>query len=469
MMGQSTSVLDRIGQVYFREKFNEVGPYYTSYPTLGRWSQAISSSDYEHYLKDLFTKEGKDAPLALYFHIPFCAKLCWYCICNIKITSNRERIQIFLNYLLREIELLKTFFERNSITPNIKEIQLGGGTPSYLDNDQFTQLVKKIQELVDLKSMDEFSMEIDPRTVNKDSLRLYSDLGVTRISFGVQDFDPTVQKAINRVQPPEMIDDLLTPEIRKRFTGVSFDLLYGLPFQTLDTFRDTVEITNRMSPERVSLFKYAHTPDLRKHMSLIKDTDLPQAGDMPIMFTEAVEAFLDKKYEWIGIDHFAKSTDSLAEAVRNKTIGRDFNGWNAGRGKHLIGLGPTSTGAFGECYTQNVYDFDHYYKAIDQNQFPVLRSYKMSKDDAIRRDVIFRILGVKTVDFEAVEQKFNIEFKRYFAEEYKVLNNGFVQEGILEFSGNGFRITDFGRFFCRHVAKVFDNFLKNESYKMTGP
>ncbi len=450
-------------------KFNESGPYYTSYPSISGWVEAFDHHDYEKALKDFFAGEGKDTPIHLYVHIPFCAKLCWYCICNISISNDRARIQEFVNYLLREIDMLRNFFEKNSIKPNIREIHLGGGTPSHLYTDQFAQLTERLSTLVDLNSLDEFAMEIDPRTTNKENLKFYADHGVKRISFGVQDFDANVQLAINRVQPVEMIEALLPPNIRSIFDGLNFDLLFGLPLQTRKTFRNTLETVKRLSPDRVTLLKYAHVPDVRKHMKAIHDADLPPPDDLPLMFTEAVQTFLEHGYEWVGFDHFAKPTDDLGMAVKNRTVGRNFNGFTTGTTSHLIGIGPTSTGAFGNYYSQNFFEFHDYFKAIDEGRFPTFRGYRMKKDDVIRRDIMFRLLCDQRVNFEDIDVKYAINYKEYFEYELAELRHQFIQNGVLDFSGTTMGITTLGRCFIRHVCRVFDTFNRAANYKIPRP
>lgn len=445
------------------QKYNEIGPYYTSYPTLGMWSTTLRNKEYASALAQI----GNDTA-ALYLHFPYCKKLCWYCICNALISSNHDTLQNFLNYLYKEINMLHTFFQQRGITPNIREIHLGGGTPSHMDNTQFAELMEKLRTLVDISQLDELAMEIDPRTTNHENLKYYASQGVTRISFGVQDFDPQVQKAINRIQPPEMVHDLLTPEIRKLFTGFNFDLLYGLPLQTRETFRNTVRIVKELSPERITLLRYAHAPDIRKHMRLIKESDLPNYEDMSWMFIEAVESFLEAGYVWIGIDNFAKPTDRLAQAVRNKTLGRDFNGWNAGGTKHLVGIGPTCTSSIGEYYFQAVYSNQEYFKATEAQEFPILKGYKLTPDDVFRREIIFSILCHSSVDFASLEQKYGLPLKEYLREELTALQ-GFVDDGLLEMSGDEVRVTSSGRLFIRHIARVFDQFFRKKTYRITGP
>lgn len=461
--------VDDIKQTDLLNRFNEPGPYYTSYPALGQWSTGSTYNEYENSLKDFFTGEEKHSPLHIYLHIPFCAKLCWYCICNIVISNDRAKIQFFLDYMLREIDLLRGFFERNGLKPNIKEIQFGGGTPSHLDNEQFTQLVDRLNTLVDFKTLDEVTMEIDPRTTTQENLRHFASKGVSRISFGIQDFDPKVQEAINRVQPPEVIDALLTPEIRTLFTGVNFDLLYGLPFQTRETFRNTIELVNKFYPERITLLKYAHVPELRKHMKLIKENDLPPGDELPLMFVDTVQALLEQGYDWIGLDHFAKSTDDLAKAAEKKTVWRTFNGFTPGRAHNIIGLGPTTTGAFGRYYNQSVYDFSDYYKAIDAGHFPTFRGYNMNDDDLIRREVIFRLLCDQQVDFTHIGEMYGVNGPEYFRKELERLRSGFSNDGLVKVKNDAVEVTTYGRFLIRNLCKVFDNFVGKDprQYKIS--
>lgn len=376
-------------------RFNEEGPYYTSYPAMGAWGP-MGHDEYEESLRTWLQGDGRDKPLHLYLHIPFCAKLCWYCVCNIVVTNNRDKIQAFLDVMLKEIDLYRVLYERIGVKPKIREMHFGGGTPSHLYNDQFSQLCDRLETLTgSLHALDEVSMEIDPRTTTKEGLTHYANHGVTRISFGVQDFDRQVQEAINRVQPAEMIDALLTKEIRALFTGVNFDLLYGLPKQTLETFRQTVATTLRMRPERVTLLKYAHAPAVRKHMKLIKDADLPPKDNLPIMFIEAAQAFMDAGYVWVGLDHFALPTDDLAVAHEAGKVHRTFNGYGPGRTHDMLGIGPTSAAAFGRTYAQNTYDFDTYFRAIEAGRFPIYRGYALSAQDAIIRSHIFDRMCVR--------------------------------------------------------------------------
>lgn len=408
-------------------EFNADGHWYSSYPSLNHWTEDFKHIDYVVALRQF------NGPRHLYLHIPFCAKLCYYCICNISITNDREKIQFFLDHLLKEIDLLISFH------PEIRDLHFGGGTPSHLDQAQFSQLCDRLNRICDLKSLDEVAMEIDPRTVNQDDLRHYASHGVSRISFGIQDFDLKVQQAINRVQPQEMIEALLTPEIRALFKGINFDLLYGLPFQTHQTIADTIGKVKQFAPERITLLKYCHAPELRKHMKLIKEENLPSPDELPLMFVETAQSLMDAGYEWIGLDHFALPSDSLCQKV-----GRTFNGFSAGM-TEMIGIGPTSTGAFGTIYCQNTYDLGEYYAAINRSEFPIFRGYRMTADDLIRRKVIFSLLCYQRVDLAGYED--------YFIRELEILSG--VPE-LVRMEGGQVTVTEYGRVLLRKICKVFD-------------
>lgn len=449
------------------KKYDVSCPYYTSYPTLSEWSNDFLYHDYMHGLNDLGATI--DIPLLLYVHFPFCAKQCYYCICNSTITRNREKIQKFLDHLFREIDLLRGFFEKNSCIPKFKRIHLGGGSPTLLEIDEFELLIEKLKSLVDISSVDEFAIEVDVHTTNSEKLKCYYEKGVNRISLGIQDFDSNVQKAVNRVISPESVDELLSPEIRQCFKSINFDLLYGLPLQNRISFRNTIEVVKNLSPDRITLLKYAHVPDRRKHQRLIKESDIPDVYEKTMIFAETINNLLSYGYEYVGIDNFAKSADDLAKAMQNKTLWRNFNGFTPGRMHHILGIGPTSTHSFTNYYAQNVYSLQDYYKCIDNHEFPILRGFKLDNDDLIRRDVINEILCNCSLDFCGIELKYKLDFKNYFKQEVESLND-FKQDGLIESSHKMIKVTPLGRIFVRHICKTFDNFLKGgKNYKITGP
>lgn len=411
-------------------RFNAEGHYYTSYPSLNHWREEFTEAEYRGRLKE-FCEAGR--ALHLYIHIPFCAKLCHYCLCNLIVTNDEEKMRVFVDHLIKEIDLLREF------PVNIREIHFGGGTPSHLPRVEFERLARALETLCDLASLEEVAMEIDPRTVKPGDLEFYAALGVDRISFGVQDFDRNVQKAINREQPAAMVESVLRD--RNFFKGVNFDLLYGLPRQTHATIAETVRLTKRLSPERITLLKYCHVPELRRHMKLINAAELPAPEQLPLIFVDVTENLTESGYKWVGLDHFAKPGDSLA----GESLHRTFNGFTPGRTRDMIGIGPSATGAFGDTYAQSIYDLPGYYGAIGAGRFPVLRGYRMSEDDVLRREVIFSLLCRQQADLG--------KYNGYFERERKLLHG--VPELVLSRDGM-IRLTKWGRVLLRSICKVFD-------------
>lgn len=434
-------------------------PFYTTYPTGGEWTSQFNSERYTQALRDSCAGRKK-VSLALYIHIPFCQKLCFFCFCYTKITSDRVRINRFTHYLCKEIDQLREFFEKNGVTPDVRQIQLGGGTPTYLTKPEFDMMIDRLATFVDIKNLDEFAMEIDPRTIVKDDLHYYYDKGINRISMGIQDFDPAVQKAINRIQPFEMCEKLLEQDVRR--CSVNFDLIYGLPHQTRETFRNTVELAKKLGPDRFSIYNYDHTPDLHKHQRLMKKEDLAILHEKMLMFKDSVENLLESGYEWVGIDHFAKKDDRLAEAVRTRMLGRTLNGYSTFRDFDLeLGLGPSSIGTFDRYYSQNIKDLDEYYKHVDAGKFSVFRGWELNEDDLLRREVIMTIILTSALSYQEIEEKHGIKFKEYFAKELQLLPS-LADDGIIDLDDHGLSVTFTGRVFVYHVAKVFDKYLRGE-------
>ncbi len=458
-MALERSLIDKYG-------VDTVSPYYTSYPTLGEWSEAFTEHEFVRGLEKFIAGE-EDNSFAFYVHYPYCAKLCYFCACNSYVTPRKERKTEAVDALLSEIDHLDRFFQSHAFTPSVREIHLGGGSPSYLDLDDFDRLIRRIRATADLSQVSDFALEIDPRIVEPSAMHHYADLGIDRISFGIQDFDPRVQAAINRVQPPELVESLLAPGIRTRFRSVNFDILYGLPLQTRESFRETIEIVKRFAPDRVTLLRYAHLPHVKKRMRLINEEEMAGNEEKTLMFLDAVERLLDGGYEYIGIDNFAKPHDALAQAFKHKRVWRNFIGFTPGRVRNMIGVGPSATSVFGDCYAQNVYDLFAYYQAGVGTRFPIERGHLMSQDDLIRREAIFRILCDLRLDWNWLGERFQIDPERYFEEEKRALPV-FVEDGLLAASDEAIQVTPKGRFFIRHIAKVFDVYLRNKAYYIHG-
>lgn len=447
------------------EKYSARGSFYTDYPIIGLWQEAFTDNDYEKALVN-FTRAPKELPVLLYLHFPYCPEICYYCQCYSIFSQDYTKTQDFLNLLFKEIDLLRNFFKKHSFVPKIKEIHLGGGSPSCIREKEFELLVKRLQSLVNFSELDEFTIEIDPRNFEKEKLQYYAQKGINRISFGIQDFDPQVQKAVNRIQPPELIESLLTPEIRKLFKSINFDIIYGLPLQTRESFKKTIDTVIKLSPDRIALCVLGYRPDIFKHQKMLNESQIPDVYEKTIVNIEAMQRLMSSGYLRIGIDHFAKPGDALGKAMLSKKMHRNSLGYTPGRCYDMIGLGPSSNSRITErYYAQNTYSLSEYGEKLKQNKFPVFRGYKLSDDDIIRRDLMHQILSYFSLDFRYLEKKYGINFKEYFKEEIGALDD-LAKDGLIELSSGGITVTELGKLFLRNICIPFDVFLKrNQQYK----
>ena len=452
------------------KKYNHDAFMYVEYPHKSFWSEKFNERDFKAGLRSLFLKD-KNAPLMLYVHIPYCKRQCFYCTCHTMITNDYERIKNYLNLLFLEIDLFRKFFEENSIIPNFTEVHLGGGSPTILQEKEFGQLIEKLQSIVDIKKLSEFSIEIDPREVNIEKIKFYHSRGIDRLSFGIQDFDLDVQKAINRVQPPELIEKLLTPEVRKLFKkGINFDIICGLPLQSRESIRRTFEKIVKISPDRIC-FNYLHfSPKFAKHQMIMFDgrdgrpSEVPNLYTRKMLFTEVLNILVSSGYVRTGYDHFAKPDDEVAKAMRNKTMRWNALGVTAGRYSDVIGIGPHSYSTIGNYYSQNVYELPVYEAAVTKGRFPIYRGYKLNKDDMIRREVIQALRNFFFIDFKDIEKKYDIDFRKYFKKEIISLAE-FVKDGIAELSDEKITITELGQQFTNVVCMNFDAYLEKTPSK----
>ena len=452
----------------FKDLFNKPGPYYNCYPILGKWKN-YSEMD-ANYTKALinYLKTNQENPISIYLHIPYCAKLCYYCCCRLHVSNNREIINSFVKALIKEINLFNDLLEENNIRINVKDIHFGGGTPSHLTVFEIEEIIQNLKKFISFDNLNEFSMEIDPRIIDPKNFQIYSKLGVDRISFGVQDFDPVVQKKINREQPFELIEKLMRENLTKYFKGVNFDLLYGLPSQTKETFSNTIELTKKLSPERITLIRYAHIPNKVKHMKMIKEEDLPDQNDLPIIFMDSTKKLIEAGYEWVGIDHFAKKNDELSIAKKNGKVYRNFGGETPGYTKDMISLGPTSTSGFGNYYFQNTYNLKEYKEIVNSGKFPISRGYVLNKDDIIRRECNFSLQCNQVLDINYISEKYKIDFKNYFKKEIQQLAKK-QDLGMLNLNNDYIKVTTYGRYFVRHICQIFDTFFDyNKEYEIHG-
>jgi oxygen-independent coproporphyrinogen III oxidase len=438
-------------------KWDIPGPRYTSYPTADRFVEAFGPSDYLQALAQ--RREGPSAmalPLSLYVHIPFCEQLCYYCACNKIITKHHERAAPYLRYLAKEVQLHVDVLGTGQ---PVSQLHLGGGSPTFLTDDELRQLMAMLRRNFAVVPGAECSIEIDPRTVSADRLQLLSDLGFNRISFGVQDFDPDVQKAVHRVQPYEQVAALMEDARRIGFDSVNVDLIYGLPKQTAESFARTLKQVTTLRPDRIALYAYAHLPERFKPQRRIIAAELPKAGDKISMLSQALAAFLSSGYVYIGMDHFALPNDALAVAKRQGRLHRNFQGYSTQADCDLIGLGVSAIGKVGATYSQNAKTMDEYCDALDNGQLPVVRGLALSRDDLARRAVIMALMCQGQVVFESIELAWLLDFKTYFASELEQMRE-LQKQGMCVVDDAGIQVTAQGWFFVRAVAMQFDKYLQ---------
>lgn len=454
------SLLDNIDRKII-DKYDRLTSFYTDFPPLGLWMDSRKEGDYIKALSEA-VKEKERSPRILYLHFPYCPRLCTYCQCYHLITQDHKKVKEFLKHLYLEIELLDQFFKKHSYKPFFKEIHLGGGSPSFLDTEEFDELMENLKKIVDFNEVVEFTIEIDPRQIDRDRMFYYHKKGINRVSFGVQDFDPDVQKAVNRIQPPEMLKNLLTPDIRKLFKTVNFDIIFGLPRQTRESFKKTIDTVIELSPDRIALCVLGYRPDIFNHQNSLVKSEIPDAYERMMINIQALQDLMDNGYLRIGIDHLAKLTDDLGIALKSKRLHRNALGYTPGRCIDIIGLGPSSMTRLGDYYFQNMYSLEKYYRELENNRLPILRGYKVNKDQIIRRDIMHELLKYFIVSFKEIEERYNIDFKTYFDFELKELSK-FVEDGFIKVDNEGIRATTLGTLFLRFVCKVFDNL--HEDYK----
>lgn len=438
-------------------RFDVPGPRYTSYPTADRFVEAFTADDYERALKQRRNGGAVMAlPLSVYIHIPFCESLCYYCACSKIITKHHERAQPYLRYLNREIDLHAAQLGPGQV---VSQLHLGGGSPTFLNDAELRELMAMLRRSFSLAAGGEYSIEIDPRTVDASRLATLAELGFNRLSFGVQDFDPAVQKAVHRVQPAEQVFALVRAARRLDFDSINVDLIYGLPRQTPESFDRTLTQVVRLRPDRIALYAYAHLPERFKPQRRIVTADLPGGAIKIAMLSRSISAFLEAGYVYVGMDHFALPNDALAVAKRQGRLHRNFQGYSTQPDCDLIALGVSAIGRVGATYSQNAKTLGEYYDHLDQGRLPVVRGLALNRDDLVRRAVIMALMCQGEVQFEPVELAFLINFRRYFAPEMEALQT-LAQHGLVVFSDSGIEVTEHGWFFVRAIAIVFDRYLQ---------
>ena len=440
-------------------RFDVSGPRYTSYPTADRFVEAFTADDYKQALMQRRTGgAGMRLPLSLYIHIPFCESLCYYCACNKIITKHHDRAGPYLRYLSREVDL---HVEQLGMGQVVSQIHLGGGTPTFLSDDELRELMAMLRRNFTLAPDGEYAIEVDPRTIDASRLDTLAELGFNRLSFGVQDFDSEVQKAVHRVQPAEQVFELVDAARARKFDSVNIDLIYGLPRQSPESFDRTLEQVVELRPDRIALYAYAHLPERFKPQRRIATVELPGAPAKVAMLARSMAAFMAAGYVYVGMDHFALPTDTLAVAKRQGRLHRNFQGYSTQPDCDLIALGVSSIGRIGATYSQNAKTLEEYYDYLDQGQFPVVRGLALSRDDLIRRAVIMALMCQGHVSFESIELAYLVDFKTYFASEMTALET-LADQGLVAMDNTGIQVTSMGWFFVRAVAMVFDRYLQTD-------
>ncbi|MEP6946454.1 MAG: oxygen-independent coproporphyrinogen III oxidase [Acidobacteriota bacterium] len=437
------------------KKFNQQGPRYTSYPTAPLFSNSFTADDFTQEIRDT-NREDSNHPLSLYFHFPFCKKLCYFCGCNMKVTSDRTLITEYNGYLKKEIDMLRPLISNKR---KVAQMHWGGGTPSYLTPDEIRDIGSYIKERFEFEPDIEASVEIDPRGLTREHVAAFREIGFNRTSFGVQDFNPQVQVAINRVQSEEITRQTVAWARELGFQSVNLDLIYGLPFQTVASFADSVDKIIDISPDRIAVFNYAHVPWLKKHQNIIPTESIPSPDERLAILKMSIEKLIAAGYEYIGMDHFAKPTDELAIAQKEGTLYRNFQGYSTRSGCDVYAFGVSAISQYENIYSQNLKDIRQYYAAIDNGAAATGVGYRMTKDDHIRKETIMQLMCNLEIDKRRVEREFGIDFEQHFSDDIKKLDV-FIAEGLVEINHDTIKVTGSGLLIIRNIAMAFDAYLE---------
>lgn len=437
-------------------RFDVNGPRYTSYPTADRFVEAFGADAYTAWLGKR-NIGGVKKQLSLYFHIPFCNTICYYCGCSKIITKDHSRSAKYLEYLDKEMALTRSFMEEGD--NEVAQLHWGGGSPTFLNDEEIARLMGSIKKYFKLIDDGEYSIEIDPRKVTRATVEMLGRLGFNRMSIGVQDLDEDVQKAVNRVQSEDETRMVMEAARDNGFKSISVDLIYGLPKQNLSTVNRTLDRVLAMSPDRLSIYNYAHLPSLFKPQRRILQEDLPTADQRMQILALAIRRLTEAGYVFIGMDHFAKPDDELAVAQRQGRLHRNFQGYSTHADCDLLAFGATSIGKVGPTYSQNVKTIEEYYDRLDHNLLPVFRGIELNADDLVRRSIIQSLMCHFELSIESIEIAHLIDFKTYFAQELEDLREH-EKAGLLRIDDKWITVLPAGRMLVRAISMVFDRYLR---------
>lgn len=434
-------------------RYDKPGPRYTSYPPATEFHDRITETDFRNWA-GLSNKEPIPKPLSLYFHIPFCSSICYYCACNKIITKNKQKAEPYLQDLHREIEIQSELFDHDR---GVRQLHWGGGTPGFLSRDQSRRLMNEIAARFQLESGADrdYSIEIDPRVMEAGATLHLRDLGFNRVSLGVQDFDERVQRAVNRIQSLETTMAVVKEARRAGFKSINVDLIYGLPHQTTESFKRTLDTLVDLGPDRIAIYNYAHLPHRFPPQRRINADDLPDSGEKLAILGNAISSLCSSGYEYIGMDHFARPGDELAGAQRNGSLHRNFQGYSAHAQCDSIGFGVSAISQVANNFSQNTLSLESYHRDLEQGRLPVVRGYASTSDDLLRNEIIQALVCHFYLDIGELEKKWGIDFAACFEDELTELA-AMEADGLVEMNGDGIRVGEPGRLLVRNICMTFD-------------
>ncbi len=432
-------------------KYSKPGPRYTSYPTALEFKEDFTYDNYIQYLKN------GDEKLSLYIHLPFCRSACYFCGCNVVFTSKENKLSRYVEHLKKEIDILAKHLDTSR---EVVQFHFGGGTPTYYSAYELNEIMDYIKRVFpNFSAQAEISVEIDPRFFNEEQMKVFKSHGFNRISFGVQDFDARVQEAVHRKQPYDLTKAAVDLARSYGINSINTDLIYGLPYQNLESFKATLEKVLTLNPDRLAVFNYAHVPWLKKTMRKFDETTIPTPATKLAIFQYTIDFLTSNGYKMIGMDHFAKPEDELFGAIKKGELHRNFQGYTTKGGANLIGIGLTSIGEGARYYAQNTKDMKTYEEAIESGKLPFERGVELSDDDYIRKHVIMELMANFSIDIKRVESELGINFQEYFADSLEALNE-FIEEGLVTLSEDKLKVSETGTLLIRNIAMPFDAYMK---------
>jgi len=449
----------RLFDIDLINKYNRSGPRYTSYPTANNFSEL----SLEEYKRQSVMSNQRRTTISLYCHIPFCDTVCYYCGCNKVVTKDKSRAEPYIEALFKEIDMQSSLFDKDRL---VEQMHFGGGTPTFLSGEQIIRISNKLQQSFNFSTDGEYSIEIDPRGIDESLIESLAKARFNRISLGVQDFDLEVQKAINRVQSFEQTKAVIGMSRENGFKSISIDLIYGLPRQSKDTFKETLESVKELLPDRISLFNYAHLPQLFKPQRRIDIEELPSPSEKLDIFHYSLEYLIEIGYTYIGMDHFALPEDPLAIAQSKGNLYRNFQGYSTHSECDIVGLGLSSIGQVADSFSQNEKSLDKYYKVLESGQLPIVKGLIINQDDKIRRELIMELICHFEINISSLEKRYSIKFANYFASSLEKLSE-MQNDGLIEMKNDSLKVLDKGRILVRNICMIFDNYLESSDAKFS--